>query len=63
MNVCVGHIARRQATIGGFAPKATPSPPPLMAFDFEDEDADDGDEDNASNNDDGDASFINEMST
>ena len=63
VNVCVGHIARRQATIGGFAPKATPSPPPPMASDSEDEDADDGDEDNASNNDDGDASFINEMST
>ena len=63
VNVRVGHIARWQATIGGFAPEATPSPPPPMATDSEDEDADDGDEDNASNNDDGDASFINEMST
>ena len=62
-NVCVGHIARRQATICGFAPKATPSPPPPMAFDSEDEDADDGDDDDALNDDDGDASFINEMST
>ena len=63
VNVCVGHIARRQATIGGFAPKATPSPPPPMASDSEDEDADDGDDDDASNDDDGDASFTNEMST
>ena len=27
MNVCVGRIAWRQATIDGFAPEATPSPP------------------------------------
>ena len=49
--------------MGGFAPEATPSPPPLMASDSEDEDADDGDDDDASNDDDGDASFTDEMST
>ena len=56
-------IARRQATIDGFAPEATPSPPPPMASDFEDEDADDGDDDDASDDDDGDASSTDEMST
>ena len=63
VNVRVGRIARRQATMGGFAPEATPSPPPPMASDSEDEDANDGDDDDASNHDDGDASFTNEMST
>ena len=63
VNVRVGRIARRQATVGGFAPEATPSPPPPMASDSEDEDANDGDDDDASNHDDGDASFTNEMST
>ena len=57
-------IARQQATIGGFAPEASP-PPPLVASDFdsEDEDDDDGDDDDASDDDDGDASFTDEMST
>ena len=65
VNVCVGHIARRQATMGSFAPEDTPSPPPSMAFDYEDEDEDDddGDDDDASDDDDGDANFIDEMST
>ena len=63
VNVRVGRIARRQATMGGFAPEATPSPPPPMAFDSEDEDADDGDDDDASDDDDGDASSTDEMST
>ena len=63
VNVRVGRIARRQATVGGFAPEATPSPPPPMASDSEDEDANDGDDDDASNHDDGDASSTNEMST
>ena len=63
MSVCVGHIARRQATIGGFAPKATPLPPPPMVSDYEDEDADDGDDDDASDDDDRDASSTDEMST
>ena len=63
VNVCASHIARRQVTIGGFAPKATPSPPPPVAFDFKDEDDDDGDDDDASEDDDGDASSTDEMST
>ena len=62
-NVRVGHIAKRQATMGGFAPEATPSPPPPMASDYEDEDADDGDDNDASDDDDGDASSSDEMST
>ena len=56
VNVRVSCIARRQVTMGGFAPKATPSPPPSVASNSEDEDDDDGDDDNASNDDDGDAS-------
>ena len=64
VNVRVGRIARQQAAIGGFAPECTPSPPHLVASysDAEDDDDDDGDDDNASN-DDGDASFTDEMST
>ena len=58
VNVRVGRIARRQITMGGFAPEATPSPPPPVASDFEDEDDDD-----ASDDDDGDASSTDEMST
>ena len=64
VNVRVGRIARRQATMGGFVPEATPSPPPLMAFDSKDEDDDDGDDDDASSDDDdGDANSTNEMFT
>ena len=48
----LGRIARRQATMGGFAPEATPSPPSPMASDSEDVDDDDGD-----------ASSTDEMST
>ena len=59
VNVRVGRIARRQASVGGFAPEATPSPPSPMASDSEDEDDDDGDDDDA----DGDASSTDEMST
>ena len=59
VNVCVGRIARRQVSMGGFAPGATPSPPSPMASDLEDEDDDDGDDDDA----DGDASSTDEMST
>ena len=44
VNVRVGHIARRQVTMGGFALKPTPSLPSPVASDFEDEDDDDGDE-------------------
>ena len=63
VNVRIGRIARRQATIGGFAPEATPSPPPPVASDSEDVDNDDGDDDDASDDDDGDASSTDEMST
>ena len=62
VNVRVGRIARRQATMGGFAPEPTPSPPPPMASNFEVEDDDDGDDDNASDDSDGDASSTDEMS-
>ena len=64
VNVRVGRIARWQAAMGGFAPEPTPSPPHLVASnsDAEDDDDDDGDDDDASN-DDGDASFTDEMST
>ena len=63
VNVCVGCIARRQATMGGFAPEPTPSPPPPVASDFEDEDDDHGDDDDASDDADGDASSTDEIST
>ena len=63
VNVRVGHIARRQATMGSFAPKATPSPPSPMASVSEDEDDDDGDDDDALDDADGDSSFTDEMST
>ena len=67
VNVRVGHIARRQAAIGGFAPKPTPSPPHPIASDSDaedddDDDDDEGDDDDASD-DDGDASSTDEMST
>ena len=65
VNVCAGRIARRQATMGGFAPEPTPSPPHPVASDSDaedDDDDDDGDDDNASD-DDGDASSTDEMST
>ena len=50
--------------MGDFAPERTPSPPhPVASYsDVEDDDDDDGDDDNASN-DDGNASFTDEMST
>ena len=63
VNVCVGHIARWQATMGGFVLEATLAPPPLVASDSEDADDDDSDDDDASDNDDGNASSTNEMST
>ena len=65
VNVRVGRIARRQATIGGFAPEPTPSPPHPVVSDSDaedDDDDDDGDDDDASN-DNGDASSTNEMFT
>ena len=64
VNIRVGHIARRQATMGGYAFEASPSPPPLVAFESEDDDDDDdGDNDDALDDDDGDASSTNEMSS
>ena len=47
VNVRVGHIARRQADMGDFAPEPIPSPPHLVAFDSdaEDDNDDDGDDD------------------
>ena len=62
VNVRVGRIARRQATMGDFAYEASPSPPP-MASNSDDEDDDDGDNDDASDDDDGDTSSTDEMST
>ena len=66
VNVHVGRIAQRQATMGGFAPELTPSPPYPAAFDSDaeddDDDDDDGDDDDASD-DDRDTSSTNEMST
>ena len=65
VNVRVGRIARRQATIGGFAPEPTPSSPHLVASDSDaenDNDDDDGDDDDASN-DNRDASSTDDMST
>ena len=57
VNVRVGRIARRQATMGGFAPVATPSPPSV------DSDSD-GDADDAfENDDDEDASSTDKIST
>ena len=63
VNVHVGCIARRQASMGGFAPEATPSPPSPVASDSEDEDDADADDDDASDDVDGDASSTDEMST
>ena len=57
VNVRVGRIARRQASMGGFAPEATPSPPSPVASDSEDEDDDDGDDDDTYDDDDGDALY------
>ena len=64
VNIRVDHIARRQVTMGGFAPEPTPSPPHPATSDSnaEDDDDDDGDDDDASD-DDGDANSTDEMST
>ena len=59
VNVRVSRIARRQASMGGFAPEATPSPPSPVASKSEDDDDDNGDDNDA----DGDASFTDKMST
>ena len=62
-NVHIACIARQQATIGGFALEATPSPPPPVAFDSKNVDDNDGDDDDASDDNDGNASSTDEMST
>ena len=56
VNVYVGHIARRQASMSGFALEPTPSTPSPLASDYEDDD-------DASNDSDGDVSSTDEMST
>ena len=38
VNIRVGRIARRQTTMGGFAPEPTPSPPYRVASDSNAED-------------------------
>ena len=67
VKVHVGRIARRQVTMGGFAPETTPSPPSVDSDSNSDSDSDDddGDDDDASkdDDDDGDASSTDEMST
>ena len=63
VNVRVSRIARQQASMGGFAPEATPSPPSSMASASQDEDDDDGDDDDASDDADGDAISTDKMST
>ena len=62
VNVRVGRIAQPQASMGGFALKATPSPPSHVASDSEEDDNDDGDDDDASDDADGDVSSTDEMS-
>ena len=62
VNVHVGHIARRQASMGGFASKPTFSPLPPVTSDSADEDEDDDDDDDASDDSDGDANSTDEMS-
>ena len=63
VNICVGRIARRQASLGGFAPEPTLSPSPPVASDSKAEDDDGDDDDDASDDSDGDASSTNKMST
>ena len=63
LNIRAGRIARWQASIGGFAPKATPSPLSPVASDSEEEEDDGGDDDDAMDDADGDASSTNKMST
>ena len=62
VNIRVNRITQWQATMGDFAPEASPPPPPV-ASDSKDEDDDDGDDDDVSDDDDdGDASSADEMS-
>ena len=59
VNIRVGRIAWRQASMSGYASKASPPPPPSVASDSEDKD----DDDDASDDDDGNASSTDELST
>ena len=64
VNIRVGHIALRQASMDGYVSEASPPSPSLMASDSEDDDDDDdGDDDDTSDDDDGDASSTDEIST
>ena len=65
VNVRVGRIARRQASIGSCAPEPIPSPPHPVASDSnaKNDDDDDDDDDNDASDDNGDASSTDEMST
>ena len=63
VNVRVGRIARRQATIVGYALEASPPPPLPVVSESEDDDDDDGDDEDALDDDNGDASSTDEMST
>ena len=63
VNVRVGCIARRQVTMGGFAPEPTSSPPYPVASDSDADDDDDDGDDNDASDDDGGASSTDEMST
>ena len=63
VNIRVGRIARRQASMGGFALEATPSPPSPMASESEDDNDDDGDDNDASDDADGDVISTDKMST
>ena len=63
VNIRVGRIAWRQASMGGFASKASPPPPHPVASDSEDKDDDEGNDDDASDDADGDASSTDKMST
>ena len=63
VNIRVGRITRWQATMGDFAPEASPPPPPVASdSEDDDDDVDDGD-DNDAFDDDRDANSIDEMST
>ena len=65
VNIRVGCIARRQVTMGGFAPEPTSSPPHPVASDADadDDDADGDSDDDDASDDDGDASSTDEMFT
>ena len=64
VNVHVGRITRRQASMGGFAHETTPSPVASYSEDKDgDDDDDDGDDDDVSDDVKGDASSTDEMFT